>query len=403
MRFKFNSTKTAVKFEIVNGKPHFIDTKGGHWTLRPFSDDPESLGNARRYKDQLSPVGHDGGYHPVFEGSTSILSGYDIDPEKNKLKINSVAPSTDVPVIRQRRTVLTTPMISVHSYTKDGIEKIKDEESKVHALLDAYKSALYFNDSPFAPKNPFSYTRKNNKLYNSDGELIAGPPPPNFTDASNPFRPVHIVTVHLPDTDGPKSYYLDDSNYPAIEESYPGIQRVASPDTLEKYSGILQKIIRTPALEDKPLSHFLDTSTIKPGHVITVRHNYPGSSFHHPVIDVERQYYLLDHVHPGIEAAYPGIQRLGRKEIIGLKEHMQSDGDIALDNNELNTRNELLVPAKVLGQGVGSSFQMPAEGNPELLRGGTNKDYKEPAYIDCKIIGIEAPDLSLFDFDKNEK
>jgi len=62
-----------------------------------------------------------------------------------------------------------------------------------------------------------------------------------------------------------------------------------------------------------------------------------------------------------------------------------------------------LVPAKVLGQGVGSSFQMPAEGNPELLRGGTNEVDKEPAYINCTITGIEAPVLSLFDFDKNEK
>jgi len=381
MRFKFNSTKTAVKFKTVNGKPHFIDTKGGHWTLSVFSDDPKSLGNARRYKDQLSPVGHDGGYHPVFEGPTSVLSGYDIDPEKNKLKINRVAPSTGAPVkdtIKQRPRILTTPMINELSYTRDGIEKIKDEESKVYALLDAYKSA-------------------------SDGELLAGPPPPNFTDNSNPFKSVPIVTVHLPDTDGPKRYYLGDFDDSVMQDRYPGIQRVASPDTLKKYSEILQKIIRTPALEDKPLSSFLDTSTIKPGHVITVRHNYPGSSFHHPVIDVERKYYLLDHVHPGIEAAYPGIQRLGRKEIIGLKKHMQSDGDIDLDNNELNTRNELLVPAKVLGQGVGSSFQMPAEGNPELLRGGTNEVDKEPAYINCTITGIEAPVLSLFDFDKNEK
>ena len=403
MRFKFNSTKTAVKIEFVNGKPHFIDTKGGHWALSVFTDDPESAGNARRDKDQLSPVGHDGGYHPEFEGKTNLLRGYDIDPEKNKLKINRVAPSTGAPVkdtIKQRPRILPTPMISELSYTRDAIEKIKDEESKVNSVIKAYKSIVVLDNDPF--RSVESYQQKKDD-----------PLPLNFIDKINPFRPVRIVTVHLPGTHGPQRYYLGDFDDRDIEERYPGdkekgvpgIQRLASPETLEKYSKILKKIIRTPALEDRTISNFLDTSTIKPGHVITVRHNYPGSSFHHPVIDAEGRYYILDHVHPGIEAAYPGIQRLGRKEIIGLKQHMQSNGEMhmALDNNELNNRNELLVPAKVLGQGVGSSFQMPAVGNPELIAGGTNEDYKEPAYIDCKITGIEAPDLSLFDFDKNEK
>ena len=398
MRFKFNSTKTAVKFEIVNGKPHFIDTKGGHWALSVFTDDPESAGNARRDKDQLSPVGHDGGYHPEFEGTTNLLSGYNIDPEKNTLKINRVAPSTGAPVkdtIKQRPRILPTPMISELSYTRDAIEKIKDEESKVNSVIKAKKSIIVLDNNL---RTVESYQKEKD-----------GPLPLNFIDKKNPFRPVHIVTVHLPGTDGPQRYYLSDFDDRDIEERYPGdkekgvpgIQRLASPETLEKYSEILKKIIRTPALEDRTISNFLDTSTIKPGHVITVRHNYPGSSFHHPVIDAEGRYYILDHVHPGIEDAYPGIQRLGRKEIIGLKQN--SKMDIAFDNNELNTREELLVPAKVLGQGVGSSFQMPAVGNPELIAGGTNEDYKEPAYIDCKITGIEAPDLSLFDFDKNEK
>ena len=390
MRFKFNSTKTAVKFEIVNGKPHFIDTKGGHWALSLFTDDPKSDGNARRYEDQLSPVGHDGDYHPEFEGKTNLLRGYDIDPGKNKLKINRVAPSTGAPVndtIKQRLRILPNPMISELSYTRDGIEKIKDEESKVNSVLEAYQSTVVLDNDPFRPVE--SYQQKKDD-----------PLPLNFIDKSNPYKPVHIVTAHLPGTDGPKRYYLGDFDDSDIEEKYPGIQRLASPETLTKYSKILKKIIRTPALEDRTISNFLDTSTIKPGHVITVRHNYPGSSFHHPVIDAEGRYYILDHVHPGIEAAYPGIQRLGRKEIIGLKQHLQSNSEmhIAFDNNELNNRNELLVPAKVLGQGVGSSFQMPAVGNPELIAGGTNEDYKEPAYIDCKITGIEAPDLSLFDF-----
>jgi len=416
MRLKFNSTKTAVKFEIVNGTPHFIDTEGRHWAVSQFSDDPKSLGSARRYKQQLSPVGHDGGYHPVFEGKTNVLSGYDIDPEKNKLKINSVIPTTDVPAqvkLTQRPEASTTPMINVLSYTRDGIEKIKDEESKVNALLDAYKTIVPFDNNPFLLRDTSSYKSKKKRIpdpknkgelidgptqwYNIYGELLDGQLPPNFIDKTSSFRPVHIVTAHLPGTDGPKRYYLHDFNIPEIEDSLPGIQRVASPETLQQYSGMLQKIIRTPALEDSSISSFFDTSTIKPGHVITVKHNYPGSSFHHPVINVLKQYYLLDHDHTGIERAYPGITRLGRPEIIGLKQYMQSNSgmDITFDNNELNNRNELLVPAQILGQGVGSSFKMQAEGSPELLKGGTNG---EPAHIDCKIINNEAPDQSLFDF-----
>lgn len=329
MRFSFRS-KTAAKFMVRNlshlglsdRETVVFDNDGKQWHYGWHTDDPESAGSNRRFKRVLLPL-EGQTYVPQFTGKLPV--DVDMTPdEKTGIPIG-IKPNKGV--IKSRGTnqidapgqVGTgTPMTDMFFCTKKGKERIQKRRDD---LLTALRYRLVAKIPSWKEGESGSLT-----------DLETG----------GQTRNLDATSSRLNDQ-------LRKANY---------------------------DLVRSRAIEDMPLSNLTNTAQVNPGHIVTIRYNYPGSSTSHPMINQDVQHYILDHHSPEIEAAYPGIQRLG--------------SDDPHSRDVLNS---------IHGKPVGFAFNTRINDGLPIDETTTTKRFDDKP-VHAQIMKIETPELSLFDFPK---